>query len=262
MRPSVSGKWLAIVAAGAIAAGAHEAHAQDRGGASAADTREGRTAFEQAFRAFQALDYASALPLFQRAYVLTQNPGILFNIGATLEALGRNAEAATAFRHYAGAVPDAPNRADAEARAGRLEAASAASSGPPRVYSVEQPRVVVGSPAPLAVAAPARPMWPFVVLGVGVAAGIAGAVTLALAPDPGATQHASESDYLRALDAANGQRIAGGVVIGIGAAAIVAGVAGVLLRPSAPRRDHAFHWGAAPTADGAMITVGWRGRGL
>ena len=55
--------------------------------------------------------YAEALECFQRAYVLWDSPKILLNIATTLRALGRNAEAATAYARYLGtAAPDNPRR--------------------------------------------------------------------------------------------------------------------------------------------------------
>ncbi len=227
----------------------------------AAEAREARTAFNQAFSAFQALDYASALPLFQRAYVLTRNPALLYNIGTTLEHLGRGTEAATALRRYLAANPTAANRADVEAHIAQLDAASVApvahatSSAPPSASIVLPP-----DSHPRVTTAP-RPAWPFVLLGVGLAAGVAGGVTLALTPDPGAgTVHVSETEYLRAMDAANTQRIAGIAVAGVGAAVAIVSV--ILIATHRPERVERVAWGVTPGPEGVMVTLGVRGRGL
>jgi tetratricopeptide (TPR) repeat protein len=252
---------VASVVFGGLVAMTSLGSAQSRPASTSADARDGRAAFEQAYVAFQSLDYATALPLFQRAYQLTRNPAMLYNIGATLEALGRSAEAATAFRRYVAAVPDAPNRGDVESRAARLE--RAASAAPQRPAPASTTPALASSAPPHAVESvtPARPVWPFVVLGLGVAIGVSGGVTLALTPDPGATMRANETDYLRAADAATTQEWVGGVLVGVGAAATIAGIIGLALRP-ASRRLAALRWNISPLHEGALMQFGWRGPGL
>ncbi len=46
------------------------------------------------------LDFVTALDRFERAYALYPSPKLLVNIGTTLRHLGRNAEAAEAYRRY------------------------------------------------------------------------------------------------------------------------------------------------------------------
>jgi hypothetical protein len=72
---------------------------------------EARSLFREGVSELDAGRYAEALEYFQRAYVLWDSPKILLNIATTLRALGQNAEAATAYARYLGAVePDSPRR--------------------------------------------------------------------------------------------------------------------------------------------------------
>ena len=75
-----------------------------------------RLTFESAREAFVAGDYERALGLFRQAYSLSQRPGLLYNIAQTLDRLRRDAETLEALREYLEAYPDAPNRAEVEAR--------------------------------------------------------------------------------------------------------------------------------------------------
>jgi hypothetical protein len=72
---------------------------------------EARALFHEGVAQLDLGRYAEALECFQRAYALWDSPKILLNIATTLRALGRNAEAATAYARYLGtAAPDNPRR--------------------------------------------------------------------------------------------------------------------------------------------------------
>lgn len=60
--------------------------------------------------------YEEALEAFERAYRLSDRPGLLFNIGSVAERLRRDGEAISAYERYLERVPDAPNRKDVERR--------------------------------------------------------------------------------------------------------------------------------------------------
>jgi len=81
-----------------------------------------RLTFQEGREAFVSGDYERALGLFRQAYELSQRPGLLYNIAQTLDRLRRDAEALQALRDYLEAFPDAPNRAEVEARINVLDA--------------------------------------------------------------------------------------------------------------------------------------------
>ncbi len=83
---------------------------------------EARTLFEAGRIAFEDGRFADALASFQRAFDLSNRPLLLFNIGACLDRLQRNAEAIEAFEHYLRAQPEASNRPEVEARVRELRA--------------------------------------------------------------------------------------------------------------------------------------------
>lgn len=226
-----------------------------------AENREGHALFDQGYASYQALDYAAALPLFQRAFVLTRNAAMLYNIGATLEHLNRRAEAATALRRYLSAVPDAANRAEVEARVAQLETSEAPSSSPTSAAPVMS-TVASSSPPPpnpIVVHPRERPIWPWIALGGGVLVAGAGILVSALAPDPALAT--DEMGYVARSNQAASQHIAGGVMMGVGFAAVVASIVG-LATPN--RGSDASHvaWGAFPTRDGGGLFVSVRSRGF
>jgi tetratricopeptide (TPR) repeat protein len=84
-----------------------------------------RLTFEQAREDFVAGRYEQALARFRQAYQLSPRPGLLYNIAQTLDRLRRDEETVQALREYVQAVPDAPNRAEVEARIRVLDEALA-----------------------------------------------------------------------------------------------------------------------------------------
>jgi hypothetical protein len=66
----------------------------------AADETAARAHFDKGLTLLDAGDHARALEEFRAAYADWQNPKILLNIGTTLRALGRDAEAANAYARY------------------------------------------------------------------------------------------------------------------------------------------------------------------
>jgi len=80
-----------------------------------------RLTFQEGREAFVNGDYERALGLFRQAYELSQRPGLLYNIAQTLDRLRRDAETLQALRDYLEAYPDAPNRAEVEARINVLD---------------------------------------------------------------------------------------------------------------------------------------------
>jgi len=227
------------------------------GPAAAAQEVSPRVAFEQGMAAFQARDYAAALQRFERAYTLSRSAEFLYNIGLTLERLERRDEAITALQQYLTLRPSSPQRSVVERHIADLRAAIATTA--PAVAPPPLPAVAPPPPPPPRVApAVSRPVWPWVVLGAGVASGAAGAVMLATATDPGSDPDVrSEAQYVDATGALETRRIVAGVLLGVGGAAVVAGVVGAFVggatRESAAPR--AFVW---PTAGGGVAGLSGR----
>lgn len=229
------------------------------GSSAAAQEVSPREAFDQGLAAFQARDYAAALQRFERAYALSRSPEFLFNIGLTLERLERRDDAIAALQQYLALRPSSPQRVVVERHIADLRAALAAATPAP-VVAPAPPLPVVAPPAPPSPPPPpvSRPVWPWVVLGAGVASGVAGAVMLATATDPGSDPEVrSEGQYVTATEALETRRIVAGVLLGVGGAAAVAGLVGALVggpsRESAALR--AWVW---PAAGGGVAGVSGR----
>jgi tetratricopeptide (TPR) repeat protein len=75
-----------------------------------------RAHFNTGSVAFGAGRYSEALVEFQKAYELSQRPKLLYNIGVASDRLRRDREALAAFEQYLQRVPEAPERAEVEAR--------------------------------------------------------------------------------------------------------------------------------------------------
>ena len=89
-----------------------------RGVANAQD--EARELYKKAMTHYELGAFDDAIVEFKRAYELTSAPGLLFNI-AQVYRMKKDAEQAVYFyRTYLRLMPDAPNRADVEARLGAV----------------------------------------------------------------------------------------------------------------------------------------------
>lgn len=78
------------------------------------DTVRARRLFARAEREYSSGDFTAALESYEAAYQAAPLPGFLFNMGQCHRKLGRWAEARDFFQRYLQALPDAPNRGDAE----------------------------------------------------------------------------------------------------------------------------------------------------
>ncbi|MSP60546.1 MAG: tetratricopeptide repeat protein [Myxococcales bacterium] len=101
--------------------------------------------FESGKAAFHARDFPSAIREFKQAQALRPSPILDYNIGLANEQLGKPKVAAKYFRRYLEGKPDAPNRAEVEAKIAAAAAAEQqAGGGPPQA---DEP-VTVGPPPP------------------------------------------------------------------------------------------------------------------
>lgn len=95
------------------------AHAQPA--ATETQDEEARLHFQIGESALSDGRYQEALTNFQRSYELSQRPELLFNIGVAHDRLRHDEEALDHYRRFLAALPDAPNRNDAESRIAVLE---------------------------------------------------------------------------------------------------------------------------------------------
>jgi hypothetical protein len=87
--------------------------------------------FESGKAAFQARDFQAAIREFKAAAALRPSPILDYNIGLADEQLGKGKAAARAFRRYLAGKPDAPNRAEVEAKIAALEQQAPPPNQPP-----------------------------------------------------------------------------------------------------------------------------------
>ena len=130
----------------------------------------GERHYQAGAEAYAQRQFRVAATAFRRAYELTHEPALLFNLGSALAADGQRDAARAALQDYLRIAPDAPNRSAVEARLRELAPPVAA----PVVSSPR--RVAVGLAAPPTLAS--RSPWPLVGAvagGVGVVAAAVGA---------------------------------------------------------------------------------------
>src|SRR5687768_1077378 len=83
---------------------------------------------------YRAADYKSAIAEFQAADKLVPSPILAFNMGLCHEKLGDGEQAVTLYRTYLERRPDAPNKAQVEARITRLDAELKTKKASPELY--------------------------------------------------------------------------------------------------------------------------------
>jgi tetratricopeptide (TPR) repeat protein len=146
------GKALAaLTLLAALAAPAPVAHAQ-----SDAQKREAKEHSDRARRFYDVGKYAEAIEEYQKGYLLTDDPNMLYNIGQCYRLTDHPEEAVRFYRNYLRRAPaTAQNRADVEAKIAAQEkisedrkraaaAAATATTTPPAPVAVEP---VPGAPA-------------------------------------------------------------------------------------------------------------------
>src|SRR5262249_23395500 len=89
--------------------------------ADSARDSKARQLFEQGKPAYENSEFDKAYDCFKQAYVVSQQPALLYNMASALQALERPHEAAEALRSYLRAVPKDPDAAAIEQRISSLE---------------------------------------------------------------------------------------------------------------------------------------------
>lgn len=87
-------------------------------------TRVARELYEQGRQAYERTDFQAAYDAFQKAYLISQQPELLYNISSALEGQGRLHEAAETLRVFLKRRPDDPDRAAIEKHIQQLESAA------------------------------------------------------------------------------------------------------------------------------------------
>jgi tetratricopeptide (TPR) repeat protein len=127
--------------------------------AARADDRGAKAAYREGVRRYDRGDYFEALAAFERAFRISDAPGLLFNIAQCQRKLGRRAVALQFYRSYLTRVPDATDRPAIEATIRELEA----------------------PPPPLDRTPLYKKWWLWTIVGVAVAGGVALGVGLGVA---------------------------------------------------------------------------------
>lgn len=224
--------------------------------------------FEAGRTAFAAGRFSDALGYFERAYELSQRPQLLYNVGQCQDRMRHDAEALAAFEEFLTRVPDSPQRAEVESRITFLRqattehaatttttpTATSTDSSPP--IGVVAPRVVEdvpvvedsSSPTPSSPSGDDGPgVAPWIVLGIGGAAAVTGAVLLGL----------GYADIARVSDVPDGTDYA--TVRGADQEApVLTGVGWALLGAGAAVAVGCIIWGVAASGHGSSETVALR----
>lgn len=202
---------------------------------SSADT-DARAAFEEGRVAYDAGEYDDAVRAFRRAYLLSPRYPLLYNIAQAELRAGHDGLALEAFEGYLRqAPPDDERRGEVEERVRVLQGMGVRAATEEEVREAEEANREAESRAPRRRASvpnggsgggdPA----PWIVLGVGGAAAVAGAVLMGVAAGEagrvtGAPDGARWEELEGTASGAEALWAAGLVLLGVGGAAMVAGL--------------------------------------
>lgn len=142
-----------------------------------------RQLYREGKEAYELNDLEGAYDAWKRAFLISNEPAILYNIATVLERLKRPHDAAEALRSYLRARPADPDREAIATKINTLEEAQhlidldKAPAPSPDPIATVPPATAPPAVAPAPITAPAPPpAWPLrkrVAIGVGVAGGVA-----------------------------------------------------------------------------------------
>lgn len=117
---------------------------------------EGRRHYDRGLEKYALADFDGAVVEFKQAYELSHTPMLLFNLAQAQRRMKRYDEALHFYRAYLRAMPDAPNRGDAEKLTSEMEGALQKAASPERAPTVAAPLAVTRTTA-MRSAAPSDP---------------------------------------------------------------------------------------------------------
>jgi len=224
--------------------------------------REAREHYERGLREYNLGELDGAIAEFKAAYVRSEAPGLLFNLAQAYRLKRDTERALLLYRSYLRALPNAPNRADAEARIAELAAlVERPAPAPAALAPSAQPIAIAAAPSAR------RPGRPLVISGlaVGAAGVVALAVGVALGVDAQGTsdqlsrlaaQRGAWSDGAsRAYQSAAREATAATVLDAVGGVAAGTGVLLTLLGVRANRV--ASKLAVTPSSGGARVVATW-----
>lgn len=118
---------------------------------------KGQKFVEQGKRAYNLGHWADALTDFEKAYELSGDATLLFNLAETHRQLGQNADALRLYNAYLRELPSGPDHETAEMQVKNLSEATAPKAPAPAV--TPPPRPTTPPPAPPTTAARPAPVW-------------------------------------------------------------------------------------------------------
>lgn len=146
---------------------------------------EAKQAFAVGTEAYAEGDFESALESFQRAYVLTESPDLLYNIATVSDRMRRDEEALEAYEGYLAARPESADREHVESRIDILRESIAERKRAELDAEIEARRAAVEAAARIKAERPLTQYvgpgpGPWIAIGAGGAALLTGAVFVGL----------------------------------------------------------------------------------
>jgi tetratricopeptide (TPR) repeat protein len=240
-------------------------------GIARADKVKARALFDRATKQYNLGEYTTAAEAFKAAYDEYPDPTLLYNLAQCERQLAHKQRAITLYHSYLREVPSAPNADEVKRLVASLEQDVAREQeerkqADAKTRALEEQRQQQQNEQQAAIVAPpvaespptARPWWKnpagWTLVGVGVAAGAAGAGLLVAANNDqsNAPKAATLAGAHSLINEASTFRSAGYAMVGIGGASAVAGVLVLAIMPSRWK----MHAAIAPQPGGAMVAVG------
>lgn len=203
---------------------------------------QARSHFETGSLAFAAGRYEDALIEFRKAYGLSPRPKLLYNIAVAADRLRRDSEALESFEAYLQARPNAPEREEVRSRIVVLRGSIGSTARPARDTTAEDPATTESDVTETAVIASdedanAQSITPWILLGVGGVATVAGGVMFAVAlMDKATVENAPAGSRLDEVEGAHGRvpllSTLGVVTAGVGILTLGSALTWLALRPA------------------------------
>jgi tetratricopeptide (TPR) repeat protein len=223
-------------------------------GSAAEENAEAKAAYQDGKAHYEAGRYQEAMDAFTKAYNLTSEPNLLFNLAAAAERLGENDRAIAYYEVYLEEIPNAPDADEVRANIERLKA------GPPPA-SEETSETETESPPPSTSPSPPPqdvdpesyydlgpkpeetkpPIWPKLTIGLGTMLVAGGVITSILAYNEykGLKSTCKPDCTDEDISTAKGLALASDLQFGFGGATLVAGIVGLVLTNKKHKRESA-----------------------